>query len=271
VRLVEVLETLIVPKFTIRKMLLMIASAAALFALDLRPARREMSGLRAMCSSNLLNVAFALERYRSDKNAFPYGTLPGSSPRIEDRLSFYLLITPYLDCMELYDQTNQAQAWNSPPNLEIARARIGILNCPLSPWRAPTVPQQTNYIGIAGLGVDAPLLPTTDKRAGVFGFDRRTTLDDIKDGVRHTMMLAETGRVIGSWLQGGPTTVRGLDPANKPYFGPERQFGGLHNYGACIAMADGSVRWLSGSVDPKVFEAMSTIAGGEKLPANLRE
>jgi hypothetical protein len=36
-------------------------------------------------------------------------------------------------------------------------------------------------------------------------------------------------------------------------------------------MADGSVRVLSESVDPKVFEAMSTIAGGENLPADRDE
>jgi hypothetical protein len=252
-------------RLTSRKMLLVIAGVKALFALDLHPARREMSGRRTMCLSNLLNVAFALKGYRSEKNAFPNGTLPGSSRRIEDRLSFYLLITPYLDSTELVDQANQAQAWNSPPNLDIARTRISVLSCPESPRIEPPAPQQTSYIGIAGLGVDSPLLLKTDPRAGVFGYDRWTTLDDIKDGVSDTMMVAETGRVIGSWLQGGPATVRGLDEARKPYLGYGRQFGGLHSNSLCIAMADGSVRWLSGSVEPKVFEALSTIAGGEKL------
>ena len=34
-----------------------------------------------------------------------------------------------------------------------------------------------------------------------------------------------------------------------------------------VAMADGSVRFLSGQIDPRVFEAISTVAGGEPLPA----
>ena len=78
-------------------------------------------------------------------------------------------------------------------------------------------------------------------------------------------MLAESGRVIGSWRQGGPATLRGLDPTNAPYIGRGRQFGGLHDGVAVIAMADGSVRVVSESIAPKVFEAMMTIAGGEEV------
>jgi prepilin-type processing-associated H-X9-DG protein len=62
--------------------------------------------------------------------------------------------------------------------------------------------------------------------------------------------------------------VQGIDPANKPYFGPGRQFGGLHPGGTPIAFADGSVRLIFDRTAPKVFEALSTIAGGESLPAN---
>jgi hypothetical protein len=58
--------------------------------------------------------------------------------------------------------------------------------------------------------------------------------------------------------------VRGLNPARTPYVGPKRQFGGLHTGGAWVAMADGSLRKVSESVDPKVFEALSTMAGGER-------
>jgi prepilin-type processing-associated H-X9-DG protein len=101
----------------------------------------------------------------------------------------------------------------------------------------------------------------------VFGYDRHTTLADIKDGVANTLLIAETAQVSGSWFQGGPATVRGLDQAQKPYIGPGRQFGGLHRGVAGVAMADGSVRMVSDSISPEVFEALSTMAGGERLPA----
>jgi prepilin-type processing-associated H-X9-DG protein len=81
-------------------------------------------------------------------------------------------------------------------------------------------------------------------------------------------LIAETAQVSGSWFQGGPATVRGLDRAQKPYIGLGRQFGGLHGGGACVAMADGSVRWVRDSINPLVFESLSTMAGGESLPTN---
>ena len=51
--------------------------------------------------------------------------------------------------------------------------------------------------------------------------------------------------------------------ARKPYIGRGRQFGGMHGDGANVAMLDGSVRWLKSSIVPRVFEGISTIAGGE--------
>jgi hypothetical protein len=49
--------------------------------------------------------------------------------------------------------------------------------------------------------------------------------------------------------------------------GRGRQFGGLHARGAFVAFADGSIRQVSESVDPLVFEGIATMAGGERLPA----
>ncbi len=66
-------------------------------------------------------------------------------------------------------------------------------------------------------------------------------------------------------------TVRGLDPARPPYIGPNGQFGGNHPGGANVLFADGSARFVSDSIDPKIFEAMSTMAGGEKLSADWLE
>ena len=142
------------------------------------------------------------------------------------------------------------------------------MTCPTD----PAAERQTHllplsYIAIAGLGADAPTLPFKHLRAGIFGYDRATRVADITDGLTNTMMFAETTHANGPWTAGGPSSVRGVDPTRQPYFGFNRQFGGYHAVGANVAFADGSVRFIRESINPKVFEAMSTIAGGEALPA----
>ena len=179
---------------------------------------------------------------------------------------------PYLDSQELFDGLDKGEPWHGETNVSMACTRLGVLNCPDVASVTAGGLVATPYIGIAGLGIDAPTLPKGHPRAGFFGYDRRITLADLKDGKAYTMVLAESERVVGSWLAGGPATVRGLDPAEQPYIGPGCQFGGLHTERSILrrsivntAFADGSVRAISESVDPAIFEALSTIAGGEKL------
>ncbi len=82
-------------------------------------------------------------------------------------------------------------------------------------------------------------------------------------------MVIETTRNHGVWTAGGASSVRGVDPETRPYIGHKRPFGGYHPGGANVLMADGSVRFVRETIDPRVFEAISTIAGGEKVPADL--
>jgi hypothetical protein len=255
--------------YSIRKMMTIVAGAAVCFATIDGVGRfiepRCVGGRLAQCENNMHNAALAVLGYYQSTGSFPSGTVPNADMPPADRFGVYVPVTPYADEAELYNSIDQTQPWHGGGNGSLAGIRIGILICPNVARVAPTALQPTTTIAIAGIGIDAPLFPKTNPRAGVFGYDRKTTVAEIKDGTSTTMMLAESGRVIGSWLQGGPATVRGLDPTNAPYIGPGRQFGGLHEGTAVIAMADGSVKVVSESIAPKVFEAMSTIAGGERI------
>ncbi len=264
-------------QLSIRKMMLMIAGLAVLFAVMVGIVRlaestnRCTGGRTAQCASNMHNVALALLLYSSEHNgSFPSGTWPNPSLPPEGRLSWYAAISPYLDEQKSHDVLEKTEPWDGGMNATAARTRISVLCCPDHVGNRPGSPMPpTSYIGIAGIGRDAALLPKSDPRAGVFGYDRQTTLADIRDGLANTMVIAESGPVYGPWLQGGPATVRGLDPAYQPYIGPGCQFGGLHaDDRATVAFADGSVRVVTKTVNPKVFEVLSTIAGGETLSAD---
>jgi prepilin-type processing-associated H-X9-DG protein len=262
--------------FTIQRLMLTIAVVAVVlggFIGLARMADRASIGRvyspRAHCQSNLRNIAFALLGYlgaQEGEKAFPNGTWPNPSLPPEKRLSWYAVITPYLD-HPILDAMDRIQPWDNQSNDPIACTRIELLVCPIA-----VAPQggrlPTPYIGIAGLGTDAPFLPKGHPRAGVFGYERGTTLAEITDGAAYTMIVVESARVRGSWLAGGPATVRGLDTAELPYIGRGQQFGGVHPSGMNAAFADGSVRFVNDTINPRVLEALSTIAGGETVPQN---
>jgi prepilin-type processing-associated H-X9-DG protein len=179
-------------------------------------------------------------------------------------------ILPYIDMAHYLPEKGSSQegasvlAWDDPIFADLISSPPSITYCPMSPNRS-------GFLAIAGLGVDAPSLPTKHKRAGMFGDDRTVRPADIKDGASTTMMLTESDSARGPWFAGGRATVRGLDPSRQPYIGPKHQFGGHQAGGANVLFADGSVKYIDQSIAPKIFEALGTIAGGETVPADFDE
>jgi hypothetical protein len=256
-------------RFSIRNMLLAFVGLAIVFAFAAALQRAGERGVEGRCQTNMHNVTLAILGYCNQKSAFPSGTWPNPELAHEERISWCGAVLNFLDFSLPAPGLDLDKPWNAVGiNHSVAHIRIRELACPELAPVGSGLPQPTSYIGIAGVGADAPLLPTSDRRAGVFGYDRKTTMADIKDGTANTMLIAETASVSGSWMQGGTATVRGLDPAKKPYIGPGRQFGGLHRGSVCVAMADGAVRIVNDSISPNVFEALSTMAGGESLPSS---
>jgi hypothetical protein len=152
-------------------------------------------------------------------------------------------------------------------NREEIIGHMKILLCPANPNRAEDdTPGVTHYVGVAGVGEDAARLPLDHPRAGVFGYDRQTRLEDLRRGGRKTLLVIETATNNGPWTAGGPATVRGLDPEGLPYLGAEGQFSSRHLPRVTHALfADGAVHPLSSRLSSQVLEALATIAGGETV------
>ena len=70
-------------------------------------------------------------------------------------------------------------------------------------------------------------------KAGIWGYDRCTRPDDIKNGLASTMSVAETAFQNGPWTAGGPPTVRGIIVDARPLIGTDGQLGGIHP-GGCM-------------------------------------
>lgn len=241
---------------------------------------------RSQCANNLKQIALGLHDYAdahpstagadAQPDVFPSGTVFHPVLLPEGRLSWCVEVLPFIEQDALVRRLDLKAGWEAEANAA-ARVPLRIFHCP--DWgresaRDPTC--QTAYLGVAGRGSDAAGLPAGHPDAGVFGYDRRTPRSTITDGTACTLLILESARDNGPWPQGGPATVRGLDPREQPYLGTGRPFGGTHfaentvfgrgkSVGCNAAMADTSVRFLNEDVAGHVLEALATIAGGEGI------
>jgi Protein of unknown function (DUF1559) len=240
------------------------ASAPILAAL-LLPAVQQAreAARRAQSSNNLRQIALALHNFHDTYRAFPAGTHQNDRLKAEKRLSWISDILPYLDQAPLYNQVDFKKAWDDKENEQVVRQRIPML---LNPGVAATEDPArgaTHYVGMAGVGKDAPTLPVTDRRAGVFGYNRVTAIQNITDGTSNTIGVTEASGDYGPWSAGGPATIRAL--TKKPYINGPDGIGGPYRGGVHVMMMDGSVRFVNENIDPGTFEALTTISGGEAI------
>jgi hypothetical protein len=186
-------------------------------------------------------------------------------------------LLPYIDpqYVEWYQGINPDKSWKDDDNVKVGRSLIAQFVDPRSGnyfTKVRGVNQRmavTHFVGMAGIGPDAPFYPKNDPRAGIFGYDRATTIADIKDGLSHTIYMIQTDSAIaGPWIAGGGATVRGTSEKGDDvgrrggFLAPSH--GG--KAGTWIIMADGSTRFLTKDVDPEVFKALCTMAGNENKP-----
>ena len=224
--------------------------------------------------------------------AFPPGALTardeafgtrGNLP-LEYRISFLRELLPYFDddrYRQLYTQIDPAKPWHDPQNLKAARVLVPqFLHPAAPPYYGPAMAEGrevrlalTHFVGMAGVGPDAPFYRKDDPRAGIFGdpaYRPPTTLDDIRDGTSNTILMIQVdSRLAGPWIQGGGSTMRGTSLSGTDVGRPYGFLAPPHNGqpGTFVVMADGSVRFLTRNISPEIFKALCTMAGGENLPA----
>ena len=218
---------------------------------------------RSQSKNNLKQIALALHNYADTYRSFPAGTHPNEKLKPEERLSWLATILPFIEQSALFKIIDFEESWDDEANERAAEIRIPTFLNPGS-VASPASHGETHYVGIAGLGKDAPTLPVTSKRAGIFGFNRKTRFRDITDGTSNTMMISEATGEYGPWISGGNATIRSL--TKKPYINGPDGIGGPYRGGCNIGLADGSVRFVSENIDPTVFERLSTMADGQVIP-----
>jgi prepilin-type processing-associated H-X9-DG protein len=246
------------------------------------------------CEANVGFLGSALMNYQGANGHFPQAAIPNEDLPALKRLSWLIDILPFIDQIQL--RINRAKAWDDDDNRKaeayvtddyhsetqhsIELGAWPSLLCPANPNKlVPPNLGFTHYVGVTGVGKESPVLPADYPGLGVFGYDRKTRLADVQDGISTTIMVIETATDNGPWTAAGPPTVRYLEPERAPYLGRDGQFSALHRMskglmafyyptGTNALFVDGSVRALVPDLDPRILEAMATIAGGECLQEN---
>jgi hypothetical protein len=146
---------------------------------------------------------------------------------------------------------------------------------PQSSWRATHPLGEgrsyggTNYVGVSGLGLDSarfdPSNPAHAKLVGMTGYEWGSKFPEVTDGLSNTIYMIQVPPTHSRpWIAGGGATLQGVDHTLKnpieDFIDPIAKKRGTH-----VLMGDGSVRFVPESIDPEVFKAMVTRAGGEKI------
>jgi hypothetical protein len=240
--------------------------------------------------SRIHELAAAMQEYVKREGHFPRGTVPRApSPdrvldwRPDQRLSWMVQLLPYVADGEFKDLPfENDKSWNESGNLFTGSTVVPQFLTPLPAnkryeflIRYPGLKSMplaaTHFTGMSGVGLDASEYrsddPATAKLRGIFGYDRETKADEIKDSPTETIVLIQVPTDPKSpWIAGGGSTVRGvLDAPTRECVQPFVSTTYQGKPGTFAIMADFKVRFIPADIDPKTFQAMCTIAGGEKI------
>lgn len=199
------------------------------------------------CSSNLKQIALALQAYADEHGCYPPAYL--SDKNNKPIHSWRVLILPYLGQEALYRQYDFTQPWDSPNNQSLMYMMPEVYSCSTDPDAAGS--QETNYMVVVGRRTAFPPASAT------------TRLSQITDGLADTLLVVETTGEAACWMQPQDLDTRKLQFELNSGRGEP---GSNHPGGAHIVTADGKVHFLKDGISPEVLRALSTISGGEPIP-----
>jgi len=157
--------------------------------------------------------------------------------------SWRVLILPYIEQSTLYDRYNFDEPWDSPNNLAVATQMPETYRCPAA--SDDGLGNETNYVVIIGAPKKYPQT--------LFSPDKSIKFSEVTDGTSNTIAVVEV-------RDGVPWTKPDADLkfAQMQFTinaGPN-SISSDHANGANIGMADGSVQFLTPSMDSQTLRSM---------------
>ncbi len=184
---------------------------------------------RMQCSNNLKQIALAMHNYHDEYKAFPPAfTVDANGKPLH---SWRTLLLPYMEQQALYSQIDLNKPWDDPVNQPFNSMVVPTYSCPSAPVNSP---EKTTYQVI--------LDPS-----GIFSGPTPCPMQNILDGTSNTLLVVETP------MDAAVPWMSPQDSNMAAFLG--RSNAVLHHTGGSnCAMADGSVTFMSSSLDPLVHK-----------------
>ena len=258
---------------------------------------------RTQCRNNLKQIGLALHNYHDVHNTFPSGWIAvdagAHSPHEGlNGAGWATMILPFIDQGNLYEEFDSSLAIEDAANATFRGTLIPSFSCPSDPqpdfWEIEeegspgTVLAElpiANYVGVFG----TPELDGCENAPGSFPVSNAgqcvgdgmlyhnssISIRDIRDGASNTLFIGERltnpadgwySTWVGMVSEGEEAFQRILGSADHVPNDPAAHFDDFssnHTGGALFVLGDGSVHFVSESIDHDVYQSLVTRSGGE--------
>lgn len=205
------------------------------------------------CSRNLSRIGLALQAYHDTYSCYPPAVTYDAQGR--EMHSWRVLLLPFLadgTLDALYSSYHMDKPWDAPENLELSKVVPDVYVSELDPNASAM--QHTSYLAITGKGT-------------AFPDSHSSTRGEFSDPASDIILVAEPTRSGVVWTQPIDLGVTRMQ------FGVNRETGRSmrteHGGGPHVLMADGTVRRLKQDAPAQFVQAMTTVAGNERVAWEL--
>jgi prepilin-type processing-associated H-X9-DG protein len=197
---------------------------------------------RMQCSNNLKQFGLALHNYEAANRSFPPAyTVDDQGNRLH---SWRTLLLPYMEQSALYSKIDLTKPWDDPVNIPYTSMDVAVFRCPSS----NIAPGLTTY-------------QIVDDPTSAFPGSVSLNFAKIQDGTSNTLFVIESD---------DGDAVRWAEPKDQSLPSYMSSVRASHTGGRNAVMLDGSVTFVSNSIDPQTAGALVTVSGGESANAGSR-
>jgi len=203
---------------------------------------------RMQCTNHLKHIVLAMHNYHDAFNGIvPLYTVDKEGKPLH---SWRVLLLPFFEQTELYDQIRLDEPWDSAHNKQFHNVVVPQYSCPENPLCKPGA--ACTYSVIAGEAC----------RPAVEENRPRDTFSRIVDGMGNTFAIVEVKQPF-CWMD--PTADVTLDELVKGINAENSRCGSFHEGGCNIGLFDGSVRFIPSNYPPAKLRALGSVNSGERV------